>query len=159
MRKRFIKYYFFLENLFKYISIFIILIFKNRTNKMNTKAYFFIKEIMFYILFFLLFIAIIHYSYDYIYSVKNTINISCDNEYNHYNMLNIFNNKPYYHFPSYFTNYEFLNTNFTFKLLNCNVNKEMYAETENYFLLKQSYLLSEMYKSNNEIINNLSNLK
>jgi hypothetical protein len=153
MKKIFNHYYLLIINFLKYFNLILSLLKKSIKIVYLQKICYFLKNLIFNIMLFFLFIALIYYYQDYFYNNINTINISYVNE--HY-PSDIFNNKPY--FPSYFVKYEFLYTNPTFKYLNCSMEQEMFVETENYFLLKQSYILSEMYRNNNEIINNLSNI-
>ncbi len=63
----------------------------------------------------------------------------------------------YNNYPSYFIKNEFLTTNFTFKSLNCNIQKNIYSETENFLFYKQSYIMSDIKKLNYENIKLLYN--
>jgi hypothetical protein len=155
MIKLFNYYPLFIINFLKYFSV-ILIFFCNNKIIFLTKICSFLKNIIFSIILFLLFIALFYYCYDQFYNndIINNINISYDNKHNNpnYDILNIFSNKPNYYFPSCFVKNEFLDANFTFLNMNSSIKLDTFSETENYYLLKQSYALCEIKRCNNEII-------
>jgi len=169
MRKFFYKNYLFTVHFLKYIFIFTWVLLQSKFEGAFVKEVFLLLRKSSYILALATIIAIIiiynfnnYYCFiDSDFSILTQDIMDYKDGYSHdhsdhpnFHCAQVFD---YHHYPSYFLKNEFLTTNFTFKYLNYNVQQNVCSETENFFLLKQSYIMSDIKKLNYDNIKLLNN--